>query len=149
MKVLKKTRKSDSTDFALMVDSTSNLEREEFDKSRIATALVKEIGCEQDVADDVATSVEDKLRAVNLDVVTTSFIRSLVNMVLLEKGYNKELTSNSAATVSFYDVTRIIEHPNKENGNTTHSPEGINLTLAERIIKEYALNQVFDEEVAK
>lgn len=149
MKVLKKTRKSDSTDFALMVDSTSNLEREEFDKARIAAALVKEIGCSEDVADDVATSVEDKLRAVNLDVVTTSFIRSLVNMVLLEKGYNKELTSNSAATVSFYDVTRIIEHPNKENGNTTHSPEGINLTLAERIIKEYALNQVFDEEVAK
>ena len=46
MKVLKKTKKTDSTDFALMVDSTTNLERMEFDKQRIAKALVKEAGCD-------------------------------------------------------------------------------------------------------
>lgn len=149
MKVLKKTKKTDSTDFALMVDSTTNLERMEFDKQRIAKALVKEAGCTESVANEVADEVEVKLMAAKLEVVTTSFIRSLVNMVLLEKGLDKELKSNSDVTVPFYDVTQIIEHPNKENGNTTHSPESINLTLAEKIIKEYALNEIFDEDISK
>lgn len=149
MKVLKKTKKTDSTDFALMVDSTTSLERMEFDKERIARALVKEANCPEDIANDVASDVEIKLKDTKLEVITTSFIRSLVNMVLLEKGLDKELKSNSDVTVPFYDVTQIIEHPNKENGNTTHSPESINLTLAEKILKEYALKEVFDEDISK
>jgi len=149
MKVLKKTKTTDSTDFALMVDSTTSLERMEFDKDRIAIALVKEAGCEETIANEVAAEVETKLKDTKLEVVTTSFLRSLVNMVLLEKGLDKELKSNSDVTVSFYDVTQIIEHPNKENGNTTHSPESINLTLAEKIIKEYALKEIFEEDISK
>ena len=149
MKVIKKTKKVDATDFALMVDSTTSLERQEFDKSRIANALVKEAGCTEEIAKDVADSVEEKLAASKLEVVTTSFIRSLVNMVLLEKGLDKELKSNSDVTIPFYDVTQIIEHPNKENGNTTHCPESVNLTLAEKILKEYALNEVFDADISK
>lgn len=149
MKVIKKTKKVDATDFALMVDSTTSLERQEFDKERIAIALEKEAGCSTEVAKEVADSVETKLRASGLEVVTTSFVRSLVNMVLLEKGLDKELKSNSDVTIPFYDVTQIIEHPNKENGNTTHCPESINLTLAEKVIKEYALNEVFDADISK
>ena len=149
MKVIKKTKKVDATDFALMVDSTNSIERQEFDKSIIAKALVKEAGCTESVAEDVANAVEEKLAASKLEVVTTSFVRSMVNMVLLEKGLDKELKSNSDVTIPFYDVTQIIEHPNKENGNTTHCPESVNLTLAERILKEYALNEVFDADISK
>jgi len=149
MKVIKKTKKTDSTDFALMVDSTTNLERQEFDKSRIVTALVKEANCSETVATDVANTVEEKLKDSKLEVVTTSFLRSLVNMVLLEKGLDKELKSNSDVTIPFYDVTQIIENPNKENGNTTHCPESVNLTLAEKILKEYALNEVFDKDISE
>lgn len=149
MKVLRQTKQTDITDFALMVDSTTSLERMEFDSERIATALVKEAGCDETIAKEVAEEVETKLKDTKLEVVTTSFLRSLVNMVLLEKGLDKELKSNSDVTVSFYDVTQIIEHPNKENGNTTHSPESINLTLAEKILKEYALKEIFDDDISK
>lgn len=149
MKVLKKTKRTDTTDFALMVDSTTSLERMEFDKERIQSALIKEAGCEESVAAEVAEEVETKLKDTKLEVITTSFLRSLVNMVLLEKGLDKELKSNSDVNISFYDVTQIIEHPNKENGNTTHSPESINLTLAEKIIKEYALKEIFDDDISK
>ncbi|UCG17320.1 MAG: hypothetical protein JSV19_04665, partial [Phycisphaerales bacterium] len=47
-----------------------------------------------------------------------------------------------------YDVDQLILHPNKENANVPHGPEATNLTLAERIKKEYALLSVFSEEVA-
>lgn len=149
MKVLKSVKKVDVTDIALMVDSTTKLERLEFDQSQITEALIKEANCSKEIAEDVAQTVADKLQITDLKVVTTSFIRSLVNMVLMEKGLDKELKSNSDVTIPFYDVTQIIEHPDKSNGNTTHSPESINLTIAEKIIKEYALKELFDEDVAK
>ena len=42
----------------------------------------------------------------------------------------------------------MIENATKENGNTTHNPESINLALAERILKEYALKEVFDKDIS-
>ncbi len=51
-------------------------------------------------------------------------------------------------SIDYSEVKDIIENGNKENGNTTHNPESINLTLAEKILKEYALNNVFDKEIA-
>lgn len=149
MKVLKITKQNNSTDMALMVDSTSKLERLEFDEKNIYNALIKEINCSKEIAKEVAKSVTEKLENTKLDVVTTSFIRQLVNMVLLEKGYNKELKSNQEVTIPFYDITELIENANKENGNTTHNPESINLAIAEKVIKEYALKNIYDEDVAK
>lgn len=149
MKVLKSHKSNNSTDFALMVDSTSKVERLEYDESLIVAALIKEIGCNEEIAKDVAATVSEKLTNSKLEVVTTSFIRSMVNMVLMEKGYNKQLKSNSDVTIPFFDVKELIENANKENGNTTHSPESINLNLAERIIKEYALNELFDNDISK
>lgn len=149
MKVLKITKQTNATDLALMVDSTSKLERTEYDEGFIKDALIKEINCSEDVATEVAALVTEKLNDSKLQVITTSFIRQLVNMVLLEKGYDKELKSNAEVTIPFYDITELIEHANKENGNTTHNPESINLALAEKAIKEYALKTVFDEEVSK
>ena len=149
MKVIKENKRNDSTDIALMVDSTSKVERLEYDESKISQALEKEINLEPKIAKMVAKNVTEKLASSKLEVVTTSFIRSMVNMVLLEKGYNKKLKSNSDVTIPFYDVKELIEVSNKENGNTTHCPESINMNIAERVLKEYALNNIFPEDIAK
>ena len=45
MKVLKITKQNNSTDLALMVDSTSKLERLEYDEKYIYDALIKEANC--------------------------------------------------------------------------------------------------------
>ena len=149
MKVVKITKQTNATDLALMVDSTSKVERTEYDESFIYDALIKEINCSEEVAKEVASLVTEKLTNCKLEVITTSFIRQLVNMVLLEKGYDKELKSNAEITIPFYDITELIEHANKENGNTSHNPESINLAIAEKALKEYALKNVYDDEVAK
>jgi ribonucleoside-triphosphate reductase len=149
MKVIKKVVKNNVTGIALMVDSTTKVERLEFDENQIIQALIKEANCLENDAKDVAATVFKKLQISDLKVVTTSFIRSLVNMVLLEKGLDRELKSNSDVIIPFYDITQIIENSDKSNGNTTHSPESINLTIAEKVIKEYALKDLFDEDIAK
>ena len=51
--------------------------------------------------------------------------------------------------IPFTEVTEIIENTNKENGNISHNPEAINLAIAEKILKEYALKNVFDEDISK
>ena len=48
-----------------------------------------------------------------------------------------------------YDVENIITQANKENSNTTHNPESINLTIAETVLKQYALERVFTEDIAR
>ena len=39
-------------------------------------------------------------------------------------------------------------NPNKENANVPHGPEATNLTLSERIKKEFALLEVFSQDLA-
>ena len=145
MNVIKLKRENNTLDIALMVEKKKKTERQEYDESAIVDALIREANCDKALAKEVAGIVTERLMNANLDVVSTSLIRSMVNNVLLEKGLNKELKNNSEASIPFYNITEIIENANKENGNTAHNPESINLTLAERILKEYALKNVLSE----
>lgn len=150
MKVRKqKTQKKNTTDIALMVESTTQEEIFEYDKNKIVEALIKEINCSESIAQEVACIVTEKLKKLELPQITTSLIRSFVNVVLYEKGFNKELKSNTEIIISLHDIQQIIENSNKENGNTSHNPESINLTIAERVLKEFALRNIFDEDVSK
>ena len=149
LNVVKFSKKTNTLDFALMVDSADKLERQEYDESKIVDALVKEANCEEKLAKEVAKSVTEKLQKTEIQTVDTSLIRSLVNNELFERSLNKVLKSNSEVNIPFYNITEIIEHANKENGNTAHNPESINLTLAERILKEYALREILPPDIAE
>ena len=148
MNVIKLKRENNALDIALMVESATKTEKQEYDETAIVEALVREANCDRALAKEVASTVTERLMKANVSEVSTSLIRSMVNNVLLEKGLNKELKSNSEVLIPFYNITEIIENANKENGNTAHNPESINLTLAERILKEYALKNVFDEDIS-
>ena len=149
LNVVKFSKKTNSLDFALMVDSADKVERQEYDESKIVEALKKEANCEEKLAKEVAKAVTEKLQKAELKTVDTSLIRSLVNNELFERGLNKVLKSNSEVNIPFYNVTEIIENANKENGNTAHNPESINLTLADRILKEYALREILPPDIAE
>lgn len=149
LNVIKLNKRTNSLDFALMVDSATKLERQEYDETKIAEALIKEAKCEKELAQDIASSVTEKIKKTGITLIDTSLIRSLVNNELLERGLNKELRSNSEVNIPFYNITEIIENANKENGNTAHNPESINLTLAERVLKEYALKEIFPKDISQ
>ena len=149
MKVKKRTSKNNSTDIALMVESTTQEEFFEFDENKIAESLIKELDCPEDMANEISKTVGDKLKKLELTTITTSLIRSFVNVVVYEKGFNKQLKSESEISISLYDIQQIIENSNNENGNTSHNPESINLTIAERVLKEFALRKIFDAEISK
>jgi len=145
----KKTSKKNATEIQMMVESRSEESYHEFDKRYIINSLNKELNIHPDEGMIIAGKVEEKLLNSGTNRVTSSFLRELVNTILLEDGHQKEMKQHSNLSIPLYDVKKIIEDRNTENSNLTLSPESINLTLAGQILKQYALKEVFPGEVSE
>ncbi|MHB8781419.1 MAG: anaerobic ribonucleoside-triphosphate reductase [Candidatus Geothermincolia bacterium] len=141
--------RADSTDIALFVSTSSKEEINLWDREKIVQSLILETGADPELAADVAERAEQRIIAAGLGNVTTSVIRELVDLELLALGQETMHKKHSHLGLPMYDVEQIILNANKENSNTTHNPESINLTLAETLLKQYALRKVFTEDVAR
>jgi anaerobic ribonucleoside-triphosphate reductase len=137
----------ESTELSLFV-RTSDEEIKKWDKSRIYDALVRETDISLDAARIVATEVEKLIAELDLDIVTAPLIRELTNAKLVEYSLAGIRKQHTRLGVPLYDARQIIMCPNKENANVPHGPEATNLTLSERIKKEFALLEVFSQEMA-
>jgi ribonucleoside-triphosphate reductase len=150
IRVLKRSeRAEDATDIALLVSTSSKEEINLWDKSKIVNSLILEADASPELAEEIASRVEDRIISSRMNTVTTSIIRELVDLELLEMGLGTMHKKHSHLGLPMYDVEQIITSANKENSNTTHNPESINLTLAEAILKDFALRNVFSEDVAR
>ncbi|MBN1109288.1 MAG: anaerobic ribonucleoside-triphosphate reductase [Methanomassiliicoccales archaeon] len=137
----------ESTELSLFV-RTSDEEIKKWDKSRIYEALIRETDISEDAAAIVAREVEKLIGELQLDVITAPLIRELTNAKLVEYGLAKIRRQHTRLGVPLYDARQIIMSPNKENANVPHGPEATNLTLAEQIKKEFALLEVFSQDLA-
>ncbi len=137
----------ETTELSLFV-RTSDDEIKKWDKKKIYDALIRETTISKDAASIVSREVEKLIKELELDVVTSPLIRELTNSKLVEYGLAKFRKQHTRLGVPLYDARNIIMNPNKENANVPHGPEATNLTLAERIKKEFALLEVFSEDMA-
>ena len=138
----------ESTDLALMVDALAQEERSPWDASRIRDALIIEAGTDPATAEGIALEVEDDLLKYGRSNVTTSIIREMVNVKLFQRGLGAKLADHSRIGLPVHDLETMMFNKNKENSNTSHNPESINLSIAEMVLKEYALTKVFTKDVA-
>ncbi|HDI23709.1 MAG TPA: anaerobic ribonucleoside-triphosphate reductase, partial [Thermoplasmatales archaeon] len=137
----------DATDLSLFV-RTSSEEIHRWDRNKIVEALLRETEISEDAARIIAKEVEKLIMSLNIDNVTAPLVRELTNAKLIEYGLEHIRRQHTRLGVPLYDARQIIINPNKENANVPHGPEATNLTLAERIKKEYALIEVFSQDVA-
>ena len=137
----------ETTDLNLFV-RTSEESIADWDRTKIVDALVRETLIDQDTAGEISKDVERTVRKSGIKVVTAPLIREIVNARLIEKGLEAPRKMHTRLGMPVFDVDNLILHPNKENANVPHGPEATNLTLAERIKKEYALLSVFSPDVA-
>jgi len=137
----------ETTDMALFV-RTSDESMHGWDRQRIVDALTRETYVDLDTAKDIALEVEELIATSKIKMITAPLIRELVDTKLVERGLEQARRMHTRLGMPLYDVDQLILHPNKENANVPHGPEATNLTLAERIKKEYALLSVFSQEVA-
>lgn len=137
----------ETTDLALFV-RTSSENVHSWDRQKIVDALVRETYVDIDTAEKISLEVEEMIVGSKIRVITAPLIRELVNAKLIEKGLETHRMMHTRIGMPIYDVDQLILHPNKENANVPHGPEATNLTLAEGIKKEYALLNVFSQDVA-
>ena len=137
----------ETTDLNLFV-RTSEETISDWDRSRIVDALMRETMIDQDTAISISKGVEELIMKSGIKVVTAPLIREMVNARLIEKGLESPRRMHTRLGMPIYDVSNLILHQNKENANVPHGPEATNLTLAERIKKEFALLSVFSQDVA-
>jgi ribonucleoside-triphosphate reductase len=137
----------ETTDLNLFV-RTSEETISDWDRARIVDALMRETMVDRDTAMSISRGVEDLILKSGIQVVTAPLVRELVNAKLIEKGLESARRMHTRLGMPIYDVDSLIMHRNKENANVPHGPEATNLTLAERIKKEFALLSVFSQDVA-
>jgi ribonucleoside-triphosphate reductase (formate) len=138
-----------ATDIALQVSTVSREEINLWDKQKIVDSIILEAQASPQLAREIADEVEKALVASGQTRVTTSLIRELVDLQLMERGLSHMLEKHTKLGLPMYDVENIITEANKENSNTTHNPESINLTIAETVLKQYALERIFTEDIAR
>lgn len=137
----------ETTDMALFV-RTSEESMNDWNRQRIVDALIRETYIDVDTAREIAREVEDLIITSRIKMITAPLVRELVDTKLVERGLEQARKMHTRLGMPLYDVDQLILHPNKENANVPHGPEATNLTLAERIKKEYALLSVFSQETA-
>ena len=137
----------ETTDMALFV-RTSDESFHGWNRQRIVDALLRETYVDLDTAKEIAREVEELIATSKIKMITAPLIRELVDTKLIEHGLEQARRMHTRLGMPLYDVDQLILRPNKENANVPHGPEATNLTLAERIKKEYALLSVFSQEVA-
>jgi anaerobic ribonucleoside-triphosphate reductase len=140
-------RAADATDLALFV-RTSGDDMIAWDREKIIETLVREADVEVGVAEKISREVEDQIVLSGTKVVTAPLIRELADAKLIEHGLEKARRKHTRLGVPLYDAERIILMPNKENANIPHNPEATNMTLAESVKKQYALLQVFSQDIS-
>jgi ribonucleoside-triphosphate reductase (formate) len=142
-------KSSDSTDFALLVVNESEAMLDSWSRDKIAKALTKEARVPSNIADEVAKRVEKKIIDSKLTQVTTGLVRELVDNELVVLGYEKKMQKQTSLGMPIFNLEELIFSKSQENSNlAANNPEAVNLSIAETILKQYALSNIFTEDVA-
>jgi len=151
VEVRKQLRERNSaTDIALLVDPASRDEMQSWNKDLIRLALEKEADVPSHIAADIASAVEKRVFASGMRRISTSLIRELVDNELFERGLNASLERQVSIGMPIFDLEQIIFSKSNENSNiTANNPEAINLTIAENTLKQYALKNIFSDDVSQ
>ncbi len=147
--VRRKQAAVDATDRLLLVEGRAVEERMPWDRRRISEALQREANVSSDVADEIAAIVEKRIMRSGLTRISTSIVRALVDNELFERGLTRKLERQAILGVPKFDLDQLLFNKANENSNiTANSPEAVNLSIAENVLKQYALQEVFSADVA-
>ncbi|TFF85212.1 anaerobic ribonucleoside-triphosphate reductase [Candidatus Heimdallarchaeota archaeon] len=139
----------DSTELLLLVEGDTREEITGWDRDKITKALVREAHLNEMEADSIASEVERKVFASGIKKISVDLIRSLVDNELFIQGYDAKLKQQKSIGMPTYDLRQLILSRSKENSNVVaNNPEAVNLAIAESILKKFALQEIFSEEVS-
>jgi len=127
-----------------MMVRSSRLAMEEFDRNKIAEALVKEANVPQDLAQKIARETEGRLSEVKTKYLTAPLIREFVNAILIEKGLEEYRHKLTRLGLPVFDVTQLI----RSAGAKSLSVEAVHGAAGDRVVEEYTLLNVLPRDIA-
>jgi len=122
-------------------------------KGRIVAALMKEADLPRNLADSVASAVEERVFASGLRRISTALIRELVDNELISMGLARALQRQGPVGIGRHDLRLLLDDPGFES-----EPEGpgpvrvrrrVEDALAGEVLRRYALEDLLDERLAE
>lgn len=153
LSVLSDESKRSTTDAALMIESTSkDVVSIGWQREKIIAQLQEEAGLDRSLAKDVAKRAEIflvKLYDLGLRRISTTQIRQLVDISMEIEGLETPRKTQTLLGIPTHDLEALLFSKNQENSNVaSNNSEAVQLGVAEPVLKQYALNNVFSQDVA-
>ncbi len=131
---------ADSTDLSLLVAPSTKDQLFGWDKEKIITSLEKEADLSRELAEKIASNVEEKIINSGVKQMSTSLIRELIDNEMFELGLNLNLEKHSIIGMPKFDIDQLIFSKTNENSNvSTNNPEAVNLARSEYTQNDYSL----------
>ncbi len=119
-------------------------------KGRIVAALIREADMEAAAAEDVASAVERKVFASGIQRISTALVRELVDNELFERGFNAKLRRQAPIGLPKYNLDQIIFGTDTKEGFTfPKTPPEVRDLIADQILEQYALQEVYSPAVGE
>jgi ribonucleoside-triphosphate reductase len=123
---------------------TSRLAMEEFDRTKIVEALVKEASVPVVQAQKIARETEKRLLEFKTKYLTAPLIREMVNAILVERGMEEYRHKLTRLGLPVYDVNQLIA----STGARAQGAEAIHKAAADAVMEEYTLLNVLPRDIA-
>lgn len=142
----------DSTDKQLQIGSLNNGKSHKFDANLLMKFILDKTKVKYDDAYSTVKRVEEVLanRKGNKTVEKEELF-SIIDASLMERGYSKnDVLGGRALSFTLDDLDQLIVNKSNENSNIKiNNPEAVNLGIAELVLKEKALREIFDTDVSE
>lgn len=139
----------DITDQMLLITSPSQDSSSKWDRSKISDSLKNEYQLSDDLAKSLAKEVENDVLHLykgGYTRINTSLIRKFAEVRLMTKGIP---VKEGLLSIPKDTLESLVGAGSKENSNiNSNNPEAVNLGIAEYILKQYNLQNIFSEDVA-
>ncbi len=141
----------DVTDASLLlVESASGDLTLPWDRRRIVKQIMEKTTLAAEDAVGVAKAVENCIIESEIGTVNTTLIRELVNNELAARGHSEQLRDLSIYGVPKDFVEQLMFTKSTENSNiVNNNAEAVNLGIAELVLKQWALDNIFSTEVKR
>ena len=127
-----------------MMVRTSRFAMEEFDRNKIAESLVKEANVPLELAQKIARETEKRLSEFKTKYLTAPLIREIVNVILIEKGFEEYRHKLTRLGLPVHDVTQLI----RKVGSQSLGVEAVHKATGDAVMEEYTLLNVLPRDIA-
>lgn len=136
------------TDRSMRISEADDEQVAAWDRKALEKRLMDTCDTGQALAQEIGKRVETCIIDAGLADVSDTLVREMANNVIRSMGYKFQLKDESVYTVPSEFVRGLIESKINENSNIqANTPETVNETIAEYVLKKYALSSVFTEKV--